>query len=64
MAADTGTSMILWRQYIILFGGFIDVGIKSRSPLQSFSGYSTDVISKLPVGSVDLRYRGIQMEAD
>lgn len=22
--------MVLWKQYIILFGGFIDVGIKSK----------------------------------
>jgi hypothetical protein len=24
-------SMVLWKQYIILFGGFIDVGVKSEA---------------------------------
>lgn len=43
--------MVLWKQYVILFGGFIDVGIKSRlsvgvlsdQPLTTSANYLSDL---------------------
>lgn len=29
--------MVLWKNYVILFGGFIDVGVKSKLPLASIA---------------------------
>jgi hypothetical protein len=36
-------SMVLWKHYIILFGGFIDVGVKSEAPRWSGNGISLNV---------------------
>ena len=57
--------MVLWKQFIILFGGFIDVGVKSLPMLLIRELWTwLTVCSELSVGSVGLRHRGVQVEAD